>query len=957
MNFELTEKHIVALGADGDSLQQAAAHICERCRDQLPDLSEITILMPALQAAALLQAALLDKAEQLGYEALLLPRMMTLQQFAAQHAQPVMQRVLSTTERVLILVNELRHHPTLYGNGSPWLLAENLLHLFDELVLNQIDLPESSERFVEQLAQAYRVSTDNPSLQREARLVLTLWQAWQKQLHDEQLIDPTQYYLQQLSSSLENISGDKPIFMLGWLDLCKAEQQWLNKLAANAELTVLRTGNGMPAQVLPELGLCTSNQTSEKPLSVFLNACYNWQQNNLQQRINDFKSQLTQSPVANTLHILGVDNFEQQAQASALFIRAALANHDQRIGIVCEDRLMARRIRALLERSQIFLHDAVGWALSTTRAATVLESWLECIELDFPHHAFLDLLKSPLMIESENDPLLKLIYRFENDIVLHENIGSGLDRYANAIEFRSRRLQHWTDQTRTDLLALLQQFRRTAESLLPLLNHRFNTVTALELLITSLQQLSRTTFFQTDAAADSILQTLLKLQQAAEKQSIPINWPELRDWIGRKLETEYFRPESDAHHNVILLGLQQSYLQSFDSLIIAAADEQHLPGNSTHLPFFNQSVRAALGLPDRSKELRIKETIFRQLLQNSRSTLLLWQKQVKGEPVSASHWVSTLELFHRQVYGETLEPQALKQWLQQPQLIPSETDDSVPVTMPQQPKPSVGPLDVPTELSVSAHQRLINCPYQFYIQDILHLEPLDEVREALQKSDYGNLVHTCLEAFHIGINKLHGPFKQTIDANNRDQAIQTLSKISQQIFFRDIEDNFQHRGWLQRWLEFIPDYIDWQIQHAVEWQIVEGEKRGDVTLAEHVSLRGRIDRVEKKNATINLIDYKTGVLPKPDDILSGEEVQLVSYSLLLEHVSSVQYIGVDGRNGVNDKNTVADEELKTLQKAVKDRLIDLMQRIRNNEPLPAHGDEITCSYCDARGVCRRDAWK
>jgi hypothetical protein len=71
----------------------------------------------------------------------------------------------------------------------------------------------------------------------------------------------------------------------------------------------------------------------------------------------------------------------------------------------------------------------------------------------------------------------------------------------------------------------------------------------------------------------------------------------------------------------------------------------------------------------------------------------------------------------------------------------------------------------------------------------------------------------------------------------------------------------------------------------------------------------------------------------------------------------VQYVGIDGRNGVNDKTILSDEELSLLKKAAQDRLINLMQRIRRNEPMPAHGDNTTCSYCDAAGICRKAAWK
>lgn len=955
-NFKLSSAQFLSIDSGRNALSSAAFHICRLCSSRLPDLSGVSVLLPFMQAATLLQQALLHESARQGHQALLLPRIMPIAQYAGEYAGPSPVKPLHEAERLLMLVSELRHHQKLYGSGSPWLLARNLLRLFDELLVHQVTLPDSTEEFFKQLGAAYHLSADNTLLQREARLVLTLWQAWHRQLTQDKRVDTQQHYLHQLTSSLDNIPAGDTVFMLGLLDINRVEQHWLEKLSRKASVTILRPGYAEVEDVLPCNGLVLPTSSRDDPYTAFLNACYDWQGALFKNRISDFRSQYPESPIKNTLHLLGVDNLEQHAQAIALYIRAALADNADRIGVVCEDRLLARRLRALLERSDINLHDAVGWALSTTYAAAILESWLICIELDFPYQAFLDLLKSPALIESDDDELLKLVYRFEHDIVLHEQKGSGIDRYINAIDYRTRRLENWSDRHRRELLALLEHFKSAAGPMRQLCNTSFKAAQAIESLINSLQYFTKTHFFQTDAAADQILQVLNSLLQAADSQATILRWRELRNWIATTLEKEYFTPNHPDHGKLILLTLQQSGLQHFDALVIAAADERHLPGNDVHLPFFNQSVRLSLGLPDKSINLRVKETLFRNLLQASPSILITWQKEDNGEPISASHWISAISTFHDNVYGQALEPKIIKQWLQHPRAAPTIEDANTPVEVVAQPKPTVGTVSVPTEITVSAHQRLIDCPYLFYVQDILRLKPLDEVREALQKSDYGNLVHQCLEAFHIGTKKIPGSFTQPLNADTREAAIHTLNEISQHVFSTDVENNYQHHAWLQRWQDFIPSYIDWQIEHAADWEITGGEKRTDTRLHENLTLRGRIDRLEQNADKLNVVDYKTGVTPSRDDIVSGEEVQLISYSFLIEHVTSVQYLGVDGRQGVNDKSKVEYEELETLKAAVKQRLIDLMQRIRNNEPMPAHGDDITCSYCDAAGICRKQSW-
>ena len=60
--------------------------------------------------------------------------------------------------------------------------------------------------------------------------------------------------------------------------------------------------------------------------------------------------------------------------ASILLARRGL----RRIALVAEDRLTARRVRALLERQQVLVADETGWKLTTTRAAATVDALLEC---------------------------------------------------------------------------------------------------------------------------------------------------------------------------------------------------------------------------------------------------------------------------------------------------------------------------------------------------------------------------------------------------------------------------------------------------------------------------------------------------------------------------------------------------------------------------------------------------
>jgi len=263
---------------------------------------------------------------------------------------------------------------------------------------------------------------------------------------------------------------------------------------------------------------------------------------------------------------------------------------------------------------------------------------------------------------------------------------------------------------------------------------------------------------------------------------------------------------------------------------------------------------------------------------------------------------------------------------------------------------------LPHTLTVSAHQRLIDCPYAFYAADCLQLKTPEEIRETLDKSDYGQRVHKCLQAFHGGLTGLPGPFPDPLTTQNRAAALEMLHAVSAAVFAKDLEDNFEHRGWLQRWRQVIPGYIDWQIDRNQQWRVqaVEhSEKRG---LNERLTLKGRLDRIDISADGVGIIDYKTGAARTQEDVDNGEDVQLCSYALLLDAVARVEYLQLDAAR-VQVKAQLEGAALTELAKSVGDRLLHITDALLDGTAMPAWGDAVTCARCSLDGVCRRESWE
>lgn len=928
----------------------------------LPDLTRVVVLVPDTGIAPALRRALLQHAQK--FAALLGPEITTLQRWVMQSGAG-QQSVPGEQARELMFVESIREYTHLFGNEDPWRLAESLLTLFDELTLHRIALPEKPGAFTDSLQKAYG-ATGQPleGLSREAQIIHTLWHAWHQQLDSEQLLEPAAAYIQNLQHCLRSAGNDRFILLLGHHDLSGAERQWFSGMAERQTITWITHQSSLPQLIWPEqvaalrsASPMRSPQRAEDPVSTFLDAVYAGPTPDLATRVGALTETVPSSPATGRLEILEAENAEAEAQAVDLQVRRWLIDHpDARIGIVTGDRRLARRIRALLERAGIALEDNGGWALSTTSAAAAVERWLETVEENFAWKPLLDVLKSPFVFPDQaSDSRLALVYRLEQDVILHENIARGLDRYRRHIDYRTRRLAWPSAEIPEQLHALLNRLEEAAQPLLESIRGRHAARLFLARLRDSMERLGLWSTLENDPAGQRVLQVWEDLDAASRYYPLQLDWFEFRGWLGRTLERDNFRP-GRRPAQVQLLSLAQSRLHRFDALMVAACDRAHLPGPVQHSPWFNNDVRRELGLPGHEEILASRLHDFRCLLESAPRVLFTWHREESGEPLLCSPWLELLQNVHEYAYDSSLAAQELQQLLNQPG---TQVASEFPLALPgmiTQPRPRAAQELRPTVISASAYQQLVDCPYQFYAARCLGLQAPDAVREALQKSDYGERVHRCLEAFHGNVEFLPGPFGERITETNRDAAVALLENISHKVFAKDLEDNFEHRGWLKRWFARIPEYIDWEIRRQRQWKVKAVEVTGEKQLDDNLDLKGRLDRVDEAEKTAGIVDYKTGYAPRQHEVENGEAVQLAVYAALAGGDSSrAEYLLLD-QTPVKGGAALEGDTLKTLRELNLARLENIISAIDDGAALPAWGDEKTCSYCSMDGVCRKQAW-
>ncbi|HEY1393473.1 MAG TPA: PD-(D/E)XK nuclease family protein, partial [Methylibium sp.] len=278
------------------------------------------------------------------------------------------------------------------------------------------------------------------------------------------------------------------------------------------------------------------------------------------------------------------------------------------------------------------------------------------------------------------------------------------------------------------------------------------------------------------------------------------------------------------------------------------------------------------------------------------------------------------------------------------------------------PLPRLGrqPELLPRQLSATACEALRACPYRFHALVGLGLREADELDDAIEKRDVGTWLHAVLQRFHVERGAMN-------DAPADEAQLQAVADSVREEMGLLQADFLPHALWFQ---QLIPGYVAWlHKDEAAGAHFREGEvelkAQPEELAGVGVSLRGRIDRLdgvyESGGHALRIVDYKAS---RPNDWRKRvkqplEDTQLAFYAALLQTARAeppaglhAAYLALEG-----DKPSLVEHaQVGASAQQLLLGLADELGRIAAGEPLPALGEEPACTYCEARGLCRRDHW-
>jgi len=592
---------------------------------------------------------------------------------------------------------------------------------------------------------------------------------------------------------------------------------------------------------------------------------------------------------------------EDEAQRAASCVLEHLNHGRLPVALVAQDRLLTRRVRAMLSDRGVVVRDETGWTLSTTRAAATVMALLRAAAWNATTDAILEWAKDAPVFGA-------------HDMAAFE---TGLRR-AGVAEWHRVRMEGPIPDAIQSLRTDLQAARPLAQWL-----------SAVRLALGTSGQWPA---LLADVAGQAVIDAL-RLREGSETEFANITRTMGQGafvaWVGQTLESGSFVPPHPARAQVMILPMSQLLGRAPAAVVVPGCDEVHLPASPDPADIWTPAQRNVLGLPSREQLAQASQAAWQHALQSPRLDLL-WRQSEGGEHVMPGVWMLQL-LQHHAVNGQETRSERV-----------------LPLRPSHMPLPQAGLARV-RHLSASSYDDLRRCPYRFFALRLLGLQEHDELDTEVDKRDFGNWLHMVLRTFHESLAEVVGP--------TDDDRLRLIDAAAEKASTDMALTEAEFLPFAATWPQVRSAYLAWQAAHAsagarFEQAEVPLEQRlGDVTLV------GRIDRIDRLPGGARLvIDYKTESRGKTAARLKvpTEDTQLAFYAALLEDdAPEAMYLSVVESDAAK---AFAQPDIGQLRDQLVDAIQHDMQRIAQGQALPALGAGSACDYCAARGLCRQDFW-
>lgn len=297
-----------------------------------------------------------------------------------------------------------------------------------------------------------------------------------------------------------------------------------------------------------------------------------------------------------------------------------------------------------------------------------------------------------------------------------------------------------------------------------------------------------------------------------------------------------------------------------------------------------------------------------------------------------------------------------------------------------------------TKLSPTALNYYLDCSLKFYFRFVARIKPAPEVSTEIDSITFGNIFHRAAQLIYLDLTA-HGKMIQAADLQQllaAPQRIQHYVDLAfKELFFQVAPtDKPAYNGLQLINRQVIGGYLHQLLTHDLHYapfsmEGMETPVSETVTVITdegplHLTLGGTVDRMDLKEGTLRIVDYKTGGSPAnvrsldqlflPAKERPGYALQAFLYASLMAHrhpayaVSpALLYIHRAAKEDYSpvikygERSTLAPvEDFRPMDEEFRNRLHELLEELFN----PGHDfvptdDDTRCTFCEFATLCRR----
>lgn len=438
-----------------------------------------------------------------------------------------------------------------------------------------------------------------------------------------------------------------------------------------------------------------------------------------------------------------------------------------------------------------------------------------------------------------------------------------------------------------------------------------------------------------------------------------------------------------------VMGVLETRNLDFRHLVLLSVNEGQLPKSGGDSSFIPYNLRKAFGMTTIEHKIAVYAYYFYRLLQRAERITLIYNTSSDG--LNRGEW----SRFMLQFLIEWPHP-ITRQFLeagQSPQGTSPITVEKTPDVM----RRMQSLFDVRTnpkaKFSPSALNYYLDCPLKFYYRYVAGLSAPDEVSAEIDSATFGSIFHYAAEHIYKDLTT-HGKVinKEALETLLRNEVkLQDYVDTAFKKLFFNVPQNEkpEYNGVQLINSAVIARYLKQLLQNDLRYapftfiaSEMEVDEPIDIQTPKGViksRIGGIIDRMDSKDGTLRIVDYKTGgdadtpphveSLFIPDKKRSNYVFQTFLYAaimcrkqptmkiapaLLYIHRAATETYSPVIQMGEPRKPKEAVEDFSKYEKEYRERLQGLLEEIFNPEKSFTQTEIIEkCTYCDFKALCKR----